>query len=711
MNQKHKASELNVNEAIALSTRNANKSSDLVSHEQNDLGIDKSDTSAFIPGTIEHFWECKHCISLPFHWRASGSVLFSAAPLELNHVERHLEACQGKKPLCIPRDAKINLKNEMVQVSWTGSRRGLKRKISNTRSSSTTASDDVLKVTSSSNCTALNINPGIEDGCLALPEDKAMTTDYAWFTVSQLKKCYLTKAGGSRGNCPIGYPGLACRFCSGTLNERRFFYTSADHLRNSFSHIPSHLLSCSETPAATKEKIEEYKSIRSKQKTQLKAGDHKEFIDSVWLRLHGPGGGRVEQKLEEEVMKVSLRKVDDGLSDVSIEFQSEGDDFHSMSIDGKFLESKEINAETSSCGFLQMGDRKMTTDYIYFSLLQMKPIQLCHDNHGRVTPYIQKTEAVKATRENTDLPDRTESYSLDRKEDRQNDHFNEEKEIQIKRSKSHDHDLETKHVGSKVECDTSDLENSERPEKHQTLFRSIVCKHCNTKFCLNSPTFLPKSAEELRSRFSEIPRHLMSCDTCPDKVKTTLKVLRASRGVQEALLKRGSHHKFFKTIWGRIDEYFENIDKPAKSIANECVSDRDGYSSDVTITELLQESDRALVTEYTFFTMQQMDPVVLESSGNGSRSMFQNGFPGLACKHCSGKPHARKFFYRTSEILSGNYAHIPNHVLSCKHAPFEVKKILAEKKKDHQLQKSRLSRGSQRTFFNHIWDRLHSKRK
>lgn len=709
------ASDFDTNEIRSLSTRNADSNSNFVCHEVKDVAIDTSDTSAFIPGTIEHFWECKHCISLPFHWRASGSVLYSAGPLEMDYVKKHLEACQGKNPLRIPRDAKINLKNETVQVSWCGLRKGLKRKTSSNRRSATSTVDDAPKVSSSSDNTTLNINPGVEDGCLALPEDKIMTTDYAWFTVSQLKKCYLTKAGGSRGNCPVGYPGLACKFCSGTLNERRFFYTSADHLRNSFSHIPSHLLSCSETPPDVKEKIEELKSIRSKQKSQLKAGDHKEFIDNVWLRLHGPGGGHVEQKLEDgEKLKANLRRCDDGLDDVSIEFQSEGNDFHSMSIDGRFLETKEINTETSNCAFLFTGDRKMATDYVYYSLLQMTPIELCTDEDGRVTPYFRKTKTEKATGENFGVADDTQPFSLDRNEGSQSKHFNENNEAQITNSKYQDHSSESKLGESKEECDIGELENPIKVEENETRFTSIVCKHCNTNFDTNLPPFLPRSTEELRLSIFEIPKHLMSCDSCPDKVKTTLTLLRASRGVQEALLKKGSYDKFFKTIWSRIDgygNYGKNLDEPVKSDTNESESDHDGYTVDVAGTELLQESDRSLVTEYTFYTMQQMDPVALESSGNGSRSMFQNGFPGLACKHCSGKPHARKFFYRTSEILSGNYAHIPNHVLSCKHAPMEVKKTLAEKKKDHQAQKSRLSRGSQRVFFNQIWDRLHSKKK
>lgn len=91
--------------------------------------------------------------------------------------------------------------------------------------------------------------------------------------------------------------------------------------------------------------------------------------------------------------------------------------------------------------------------------------------------------------------------------------------------------------------------------------------------------------------------------------------------------------------------------------------------------------------------------------------MFQYGFPGLVCAHCEKTPFARKFFYRTADILSGNYAHIPNHLMSCKYCPTHVKSSLSEKKKSHAEDKVKLTRGSQRIFFNSIWDRLHLARK
>lgn len=693
--------EILMNDCTKPWTRNSKKGNE----------IDLENVSAFVPGTLEYFWECKHCSSLPIPWRASGSVVFCANSLTLNHVGKHLQNCQGAKALRIPRDAVLSVNqvdsDQKIHVRWNSRKLGVSRRSFKTHRRFNAADIDISESASVPKPEIINVDTGVEEKSLALPEDRPMTTDFAWFTVSQLKKCYLTKAGGSRGNCPIGYPGLACKFCTGTSNERRFFYTSADHLRNSFSHIPSHLLSCSETPESVKEKVEEYKTIRNKQKSQLKAGDHKEFIDNIWFRLHGPGGGTIDQKSEnEDIVKVEFFRDEDKLEDVAIEFQSDGDDFHSMSIDGRVLDSKDIAKETSHSLFLNYCDRKLTSDYVFFSLLQMIPKQFCIDKEGQVLQFHSKDTAIEMVEQSESIEPVVSSIS---------DEYENMKEMIADRNVNMPADFDDENTEEKI-LDLDDETNEMTEHYRDTpenvdVFVTLICKHCNDESDVICPSYCPKSAEDVRLTFSEIPKHLMSCRHCPNKVKTTLKCLSASRAVQEALLKKGSQKKFMKTVWGRVEDYYHNNDQ---SVNVEVKEDRDlpqESASNILSAELLHDSDRVLVTDYTFFTMQQMDPVILESSGNGSRSMFQNGFPGLACRHCAGKPHARKFFYRTSEILSGNYAHIPNHVLTCKYTPFEVKRTLSEMKKDHQLQKSRLSRGSQRIFFNHIWNRLHNRKR
>ena len=113
-----------------------------------------------------------------------------------------------------------------------------KRKSSRTKRQSLGPGENAKKKRKSVAAVSIDdVKSGFDEDLLALPQDKALTTDFAFFTVLRLKKGYLTKSGGSRGNCPIGYPGLPCSHCVECPNQRRF-YTSADHLRSSFHIFP-----------------------------------------------------------------------------------------------------------------------------------------------------------------------------------------------------------------------------------------------------------------------------------------------------------------------------------------------------------------------------------------------------------------------------------------------------------------------------------------
>ena len=50
---------------------------------------------------------------------------------------------------------------------------------------------------------------------------------------------------------------------------------------------------------------------------------------------------------------------------------------------------------------------------------------------------------------------------------------------------------------------------------------------------------------------------------------------------------------------------------------------------------LVLPEDEQLVTPFTFYTMSQCRPCNLDIKGNGSRSNFEHGFPGLECRTVS----------------------------------------------------------------------------
>ena len=128
-------------------------------------------------------------------------------------------------------------------------------------------------------------------------------------------------------------------------------------------------------------------------------------------------------------------------------------------------------------------------------------------------------------------------------------------------------------------------------------------------------------------------------------------------------------------------------------------------------TSLVSSIEKHLVTPYTYFTIQQLRPCNLGTAGGGaansSRYAFDWGFPGLECVHCTGEAGSRRFFWKSAEVLNCNWAKIPDHTLKCSSCPQEVKQKLKLLKQDHKLQSQALPRGSQKEFFNSVWERLH----
>ena len=534
----------------------------LVDSNDNAVDSDKEGRNAFIPSRLELFWECKYCNSLPNAWRAHGSIIFSATNPSLSKPAKdHLRKCTGKTALRIPRSASFHClygtDAQRIKVCWEKS--NAMRKADSITKNNYTGDNNIRKKKDE---TFREIKDGLEDILLARPDDLRLTTEFAHFTVSQLKKCYLTKAGGSRGACPLGYPGLACLHCAGDNPERRFFYTSSDHLRNSFSHIPSHLAKCKKCPIEVKQRLDALKLLRNQHKSQLKAGSHKLFIDTVWERLHG------FDNMVQANEKGEKNENDDDASISSVSIES-----------GKFEQDcfEDLHVEYIESILTSSKERCLTTDFVYYSVLQLEPTAIKDD-------------------------------------------------------------------------------------------RKFACRHCYAHMgegITGESIFDFSSQDHIRRNFSIIPRHLLKCVHCPEKVKTKLKLFQQMRSVQESAISHNSHISFIELIWNRLQTIatprkissLKLTKEPKLTDKNKVVSDFPKQLSNTTNKKynvsLVCEDDRSYVSDFTFYTMQQMTSTNLEASGNGARSTFEYGFPGLACIHCYAKPNSRKFFYRTAEILSG----------------------------------------------------------
>lgn len=327
--------------------------------------------------------------------------------------------------------------------------------------------------------------------------------------------------------CPALLPG--------DPNERRFFYTSADHLRNSFSHIPSHMAECSACPDEVKAKLEEYKSTRNSQKGQLKQGSHKIFIDRVWERLHGPS------------------YTDDEDSD------DEDDKSHAK--------------KAAPSALVQASDRMSTSDLTYFTLLN-------------VAPYLTAGGQDKSSEEDDE----------------------DSREI----------------IG----------------------FPGVVCRHCMNR------KFFTTSSEHLGDLLVTISDHLAICTSGLSKEEaiargTAICDYKSTHETQLKQLAEGEHDACMQRIWDRLVILNKGQDLPVSRPTPVRYREVD---SNVCLVTPAEES---LVTPFTYHCMLQVRACNLDNSGNGSRSTFDSGFPGLECIHCAGQPNARRFFYRTADILGG----------------------------------------------------------
>ena len=126
---------------------------------------------------------------------------------------------------------------------------------------------------------------------------------------------------------------------------------------------------------------------------------------------------------------------------------------------------------------------------------------------------------------------------------------------------------------------------------------------------------------------------------------------------------------------------------------------------------LVEPADRTFSTSFSYFIMSQMRKChFVEADRLGKRKALPAGFPGLACRHCYGGFGSGRFFPSTLKTLSDssktlNVLHL--HMMRCRKCPIDVRDSLTKLKPRHDLERARMKFGSQKSFFERIWGRLH----
>ena len=128
--------------------------------------------------------------------------------------------------------------------------------------------------------------------------------------------------------------------------------------------------------------------------------------------------------------------------------------------------------------------------------------------------------------------------------------------------------------------------------------------------------------------------------------------------------------------------------------------------------DIVLECDRELLSEYTFFVMQQYRRCQFSESDKsgskrGPRANLNIGHGGFQCIHCADKPKARKLFPTTIDTMVSAFSDVLSHPLNCQHCPPAIKDKLFQLKTRNAKQSAQLPRGSRKIFYKSLWRRLH----
>jgi hypothetical protein len=170
------------------------KQEESISTIENSVTTHASGSAKFVfqKTSIDHFWECKECASVPLYWRASGSILFSFSEPSEEEVAKHRKVCKGPERLTVPRNSVAALSQDdnsyIVRIKWDS-----------TNFCEYNSYDDH---SFDYDCKDSSLIPA----SLVSSKEKVLTTDFAFFSMQQLFACHLTRSGGSRGALPVGYP-------------------------------------------------------------------------------------------------------------------------------------------------------------------------------------------------------------------------------------------------------------------------------------------------------------------------------------------------------------------------------------------------------------------------------------------------------------------------------------------------------------------------
>lgn len=126
------------------------------------------------------------------------------------------------------------------------------------------------------------------------PSDASLATSFSFAVLSEVESCcFRSNDSTGKRKLPIGFSGLACKYCQGNskqLGGRLFPSTIKTMSDTNKTLLPmhTHLMRCPFVPKDTKLRLESLKSSHYHEKKNERIyGSQKRFFSNIWRRIHG----------------------------------------------------------------------------------------------------------------------------------------------------------------------------------------------------------------------------------------------------------------------------------------------------------------------------------------------------------------------------------------------------------------------------------------
>lgn len=541
--------------------------------------------------------------------------------------------------------------------------------------------------------------PPIDTRPLVFPEDKPLISDYLYLTLEQMAATTLMEADrvGCYKTRRVGFPGLACRHCVGQAGCGRYFPASEASLSQTTTSqtIMNHVRNCRRCPVEIRENLEIMKRNRmgpeGKRSDKPKHGGRKVFFHRLWARIQGLPVDEASLDVDESPRK--RRRRAGGGSAPKRELRDGSDDAEDDS-------DVPDDAEVGDSGSSGHGSDTETED-------EADSVDSATGGHAKAKRKGGKKKAI---------PWFDGCVRLTKTDD---PHWLSEMEC-FARS-----DLVEVFCLTNKE-DVEGYSGRKEPATGQIGIRCVFCKSLDPAERPNGCVVFPDSLSTIHTKVGDMIRlHFTSCSAMPEEARQTFKSLRgfdaktagddssqywvdAARDIGLTNMPPGGARD--GTGWGITFGRDPLQPSPADELDLEATGDE---MPSLGKNSLVRADDRGLCTDQVMLLLRQVRPCLFKNgdrrAGPGSRGRDRVvGFPGLCCKHCTGKNTLGRYFPVSAKNLTDSTANsLQAHVASCTQCPEPIKASLAYLGHRSILQKAELSGSWKKSFFQKVWSRLH----